>query len=170
MNKIDGLKHWKKQFPEDYEDARRQYKLNEICIKMGWDSPIYPKLNTEEFIERAKKVHGDKYDYSMVEYVNAHTKVKIICPIHGEFEQMPNPHFNGSGCLKCSGSYKMSTEELISKAKEVHGNKYDYSLVEYKDSKTKIKIKCPIHGVFEQIPRTHLKGTGCMECKKTLIW
>jgi very-short-patch-repair endonuclease len=124
------------------------------------------------FIEKAKIVHGNKYDYSLVDYKNNYTKVKIICPIHGVFEQKPYAHTsNKSGCPKCgleksSKKQRMSYEKFIEKAKTVHGNKYDYSLVKYINAKTKIKIICPIHGVFEQIPDNHLrKNYGCPKCK-----
>ena len=122
------------------------------------------QLTTEEFIRRAKEVHGDKYDYSKVEYVNKSTKVKIICPIHGEFEQIPDSHLHGHGCHKCVNCKQLTTEEFIHRAKEVHGDKYDYSKVEYINSHTKVKIICPIHGEFEQEPNSHLEGKGCPNC------
>ena len=122
-------------------------------------------LTTEEFIKKAKEIHDDKYDYSLVDYKNAKTKIKIICPKHGVFEQQPRAHLNKQGCPKCSLENKtLTTEEFIQKAKEIHGNKYDYSLVEYADSKTKVKIVCSKHGVFEQIPNDHLNGCGCPKC------
>lgn len=124
------------------------------------------------FIEKAKIVHGDKYDYSLIEYKNNYTKIKIICPIHGIFEQIPYAHTsNKSGCPKCgleksSKKQRLSYEKFIEKAKIIHGDRYDYSLVEYINAKTKIKIICPIHGVFEQIPDNHLrKNYGCPKCK-----
>ncbi|MDR0675740.1 MAG: hypothetical protein LBF97_01715 [Elusimicrobiota bacterium] len=124
---------------------------------------------TEQFIKQAKEVHGDKYDYSLVEYINNYTKIKIICPEHGVFEQIPKHHLNGSKCKKCINK-KRSLDKtytlniFIQKAKEVHGDKYDYSLVEYINSETKIKIICPIHGVFEQTPHLHIRGSGCRKC------
>ena len=128
------------------------------------------RKTTEEFIVEAKMVHGNKYDYSKVEYVNAHTKVCIICPKHGEFWQTPNSHLNGRGCSKCKGEAiairnSLTTEEFIKKAKEIHGDKYDYSKVEYIDSRTKICIICPIHGEFYMRPNDHLMGHGCQKCK-----
>lgn len=124
---------------------------------------------TEEFIERAKKVHGDRYDYSKVVYINTQTKVCIICPKHGEFWQMPSNHLKSQGCPKCKNEKKSSsnsynTEEFIEKAKMIHGDKYDYSKVKYIDSKTKVCIICPIHGEFYQTPNSHLNGHGCFEC------
>ncbi len=122
------------------------------------------KISTEEFIEKAKKIHRDKYDYSKAKYVNATTKVTIVCPIHGEFEQIPYSHLSGQGCPVCGGSKRLSTEEFIEKAKKVHGDKYDYSKVNYVNSSTKVTIICPVHGEFEQNPTSHLKGCGCAKC------
>lgn len=120
-------------------------------------------MDTKEFIERAKKIHGNKYDYSKVEYKNINTKVKIICPIHGEFEQLPKSHLDGHGCRLCSNG-TLSKEQFIKKAREIHGDKYDYSQVEYVNNKTKVAIICPEHGVFMQVPYLHLKGEGCCHC------
>ena len=122
------------------------------------------KLTTEEFIERSKKIHGDKYDYSKVKYKKAIEKVCIICPEHGEFWQTPSEHLSGYGCWKCGGTKKLTTEEFICKAKKIHGDKYDYSKVEYMNNKTKVCIICPEHGEFWQRPDMHLKGQGCQKC------
>ncbi len=118
----------------------------------------------ETFIAKAKRVHGDKYDYSKVEYVDNKTKVCIICPKHGEFWQTPNAHIQGSGCPKCNKSNKLTLDLFIEKAKQIHGNKYDYSKVAYVNSQTKVCIICPIHGEFWITPNSHLKGAGCREC------
>ena len=122
-------------------------------------------MNREEFIEKARKVHGDKYDYSKVVYKNAITKVCIICPEHGEFWQEAYSHTKGCKCQACAGSKKLTTEEFIEKARKVHGDKYDYSKVEYKNNRTPICIICPEHGEFWQLPINHLKGCGCKHCK-----
>ena len=122
------------------------------------------KLTTEEFIKRAREIHGDKYDYSKVNYINNHTNVIIICPEHGEFKQTPKSHLNGQGCPKCNGGVLQTTEEFIKKAKEIHGDKYDYSKVNYINSYTEVTIICSEHGEFKQKPRAHLKGYGCPKC------
>lgn len=120
---------------------------------------------TEQFIERARKVHGDKYDYSEVEYVDMSTKVKIICPEHGSFLQTPQRHVSGAKCPKCAHqSYVDTVDSFVEKARKVHGDKYDYSKVEYKNSHTKVCIICPKHGEFWQIPTNHLRGQGCPSC------
>jgi len=128
------------------------------------------KLTQEEFVIKAKAVHGDKYDYSMVDYVNYSTKVKIICKEHGEFEQTPNNHLNGKGCGKCSvKSRSYDTKIFIEKAKEVHGDKYNYSLVSYINNASKINIICHKHGEFKQTPNSHLNGNGCKKCAPKII-
>ena len=125
------------------------------------------KFTTDSFISEAKKIHGDKYDYSKVEYINTKTKVCIICPIHGEFLCTPNNHLSGKGCKYCSHrSFKYTTEEFINKAKSIHGDKYDYSKVNYINNSTKICIICPIHGEFWKQPNHHLNGYGCNKCSK----
>ena len=123
----------------------------------------------EKFIQKARKVHGDKYDYSKVEYVNSQTKVCIICPIHGEFWQEPAAHVRGYNCPKCANvkrgdTFRGRLNDFIIKAKEVHGDKYDYSKVEYVNSSTKICIICPEHGEFYMTPQNHLLGQGCPKC------
>jgi len=114
------------------------------------------KLTTEEIIQRCKKIHGDKYDYSLVDYIGIELKIKIICSKHGVFEQLVSNHTDKKqGCPKCVGRYR-TTAEFINKSNLIHKNKYDYSLVDYKNSHSKIKINCPIHGEFEQISIDHL--------------
>ena len=125
--------------------------------------------NKDEFIEKAKKVHGDKYDYSKVEYINNHTNVCIICPEHSEFRQTPHNHLQGRGCKKCAKlssrlKQRLGKDLFINKSKEVHGDKYDYSKVKYINNRTNICIICPIHGEFWQTPSNHLSGQGCPKC------
>ncbi|MBR6517537.1 MAG: hypothetical protein IKT40_11955 [Bacilli bacterium] len=127
------------------------------------------KLTLKNFIDRAKLIHGDKYDYSKVEYINNNTKVCIICPTHGEFWQSPKSHLKGYGCKECNGIRILTTERFIEESKLIHGNKYDYSKVEYVNYNTKVCIICPIHGEFWQLPHSHLKGHGCKKCKTIKI-
>jgi len=151
------------------------------------------RKTTEQFIEEARKIHGDKYDYSKVEYINQVTAVCIICPIHGEFKQIPKLHLRGSGCPKCGVEQQSekrrnkptvfkkervirekrqkfhvplikTTEEFINRAKEIHGDKYDYSKVVYKGKKEHVTIICPEHGEFQQRANFHLNGGGCPKC------
>ena len=133
----------------------------------GCKACSYQKSSTEDFIIKAKEKQFDKYDYSLVDYKTSKTKIKIICPIHGQFEQTPNSHLNGKGCSKCSSTAKLTTEEFIIKAKKIHKNKYDYSKTEYNNMKNKITIICPIHGEFEQESGSHInQKTGCSKCSK----
>ena len=127
------------------------------------------KKTKEEFIKKAKEIHGDKYDYSKVDYVNSATKVCIICPEHGEFWQIPSSHLQGKGCPKCAKERNrkkmaMATDGFIKRCKEIYGEKYDYSKVEYVNNHTKVCIICPEHGEFWQIPNNHLSGYGCRAC------
>lgn len=128
------------------------------------------KFDTKLFITKSSEVHNNKYDYSKVEYINAHTKVCIICPEHGEFWQTPNAHLNGKGCPKCgyikrSISQRSSLDEFIKKSRKFHKDKYDYSKVEYVNNLTKVCIICPEHGEFWMIPSNHLRGQGCPKCQ-----
>lgn len=166
-----------------YKNAREKVCI--VCKEHGefWQTPYNHlsgkgcgkcannfKMDVNLFIQKAKQVHGDKYDYSRVRYKNVNTKVCIICPIHGEFMQTPHNHLNGRGCFKCGGTSKSNKETFIGKAKNVHNNRYDYSKVEYVNARTKVCIICPEHGEFWQIPAHHLRGEGCSKCRgKTLL-
>ena len=121
-------------------------------------------INTKIFIEKAKQIHGDKYDYSKSKYIDTDTKVCIICPEHGEFWQTPHDHLDKHGCPTCGGRKKQTTEEFIEKAKQVHGDKYDYSKANYINNHTKIEIICLEHGSFRINPKSFLKGYGCKKC------
>lgn len=136
--------------------------------------------NVKEFIEKANQLHNNKYDYSQVNYVNSRTKVVIICPVHGSFEQSPSSHLQGNGCPKCARlwtekhrrnlqessrkSRGMTTDKWIARAKSVHGDKYDYSRTVYVNQRTDVEIICPIHGVFTQKADSHIRGCGCRAC------
>jgi hypothetical protein len=126
--------------------------------------------NTCRFIERSKEKHGDKYDYSKCIYKHSHKNIIIICKKHGEFEQTPASHLHGAGCQKCgielaNKNKRRSTQEFIRMAKRIHGNKYGYDLVIYTGCFTKVKIRCHTHGIFKQSPNLHLCGNGCNECR-----
>lgn len=125
--------------------------------------------DTASFIEKARDVHGDRYDYSQVEYKDAHTKVVIVCSEHGAFNQTPTNHFSGNGCptcgdQQCSEALRSNTDQFIAKAQAIHGDRYEYSMVDYKRNNIRVVIICPDHGPFEQMPSEHLVGSGCNEC------
>ena len=129
------------------------------CPKCGG---VFRK-NIQDFIMESKKIHGDKYDYSFSEYKNNMTKLKILCPTHGIFEMRPNDHLSKkAGCRKCL-SY--SYEKFVNEAKYIHNDRYDYSLVDIIGNNKKVKIICPIHGIFKQSVNNHILGSGCPICK-----
>lgn len=124
--------------------------------------------NTEQFIEKARRVHGEKYNYSKVNYVDSQNKVCIICQKHGEFFQTPSEHLQGYGCPACGGRQRLTLKQFIEKAKKFHGDKYDYSKTNYINGLTKVEIKCnKCKTTFWQIPAYHLSGEGCPKCKQS---
>ena len=126
---------------------------------------------TQDVIKEFKEIHGDKYDYSKVEYKNAKTKVCIICPEHGEFWQTPNHHLSGNGCPKCRKNEKLTQDDFINQCIEKYGNKYDYSKVNYKTAKDKVCIICPEHGEFWVTPDNFIrKNKGCKRCGKYKVF
>lgn len=122
------------------------------------------KKTTEEVISDFISVHGDKYDYSLVEYVNNKTKVKIMCKEHGVFEQGTIKHISGQGCKRCCTNTLLSTREIIERFIKVHGDTYNYSEVKYNGLKKDITIICHEHGKFVQSARSHLSGSKCRKC------
>lgn len=142
------------------------------CPECGLENVGRPFLNTEDFIAKAKEVHGNIYDYSKVQYETSGKKVVIICKLHGEFLQRPSSHCStGNGCPKCANDYvtsftRDSTESFIRKAQSRHGDTFDYSHVQYVNNGTKIKIACRTHGIFLMTPNQHLNGSGCKICNK----
>ena len=133
------------------------------------------KLTTEEFIERSTKIHNGFYDYSKSVYGGCEKKVIIICPKHGEFKQKAESHLQGQGCDKCGGSDKKTTSYFIERSTKIHNDFYDYSKTVYTNSKNKVIIICPKHGVFEQKADAHWLGSGCAKCtrhisKKETLW
>jgi len=151
-----------------FEQLAYQHKKGQGCKKCANEKLKNDRLfNNKIFIKKAKKIHSNKYDYSLVEYKGMLEKVKIICTEHGIFEVVPNNHLNGNNCTKCNKAYKLTKEIFIEKAKKLHGDKYDYSLVDYKNSRTKVKIICSEHGVFEQLANNHLRNMGCPICNES---
>lgn len=164
----------------DYKNSRTDVKI--ICKFHGefLQTPTHhlnghgcPKcagcepLTKQVFIQRANKIHLNKYDYTFLEYTSLNNKVDVLCFVHGLFSQNALNHLNGAGCPSCSGSKKHTTESFIEKCKLTHGSRYDYSLVDYTNNKAKIKIICKEHGVFLQTPIHHIRGSGCPKCKSS---
>lgn len=128
--------------------------------------------NKEDFIAKAKEVHGDKYTYDKVEYDGNDKKVIITCPIHGDFPVTPHSHKNGRGCPLCARERNKelqtdTLEEFIAKAKAVHGNKYSYDKTVYVKDSVPVFIACPIHGYFKMTPHNHKAGCGCQKCNQS---
>lgn len=144
----------------DFEQSPNQHLRGSGCPKCSHSTK---RKTTEEFIHESNKVHNNLYDYSNVNYINSNTNISIICKIHGDFEQSPINHLKSQGCPKCSGRNK-TTEEFINEATKIHNDLYDYSKVNYINSKNKIVIICKIHGDFEQSPINHLYKNGCPKC------
>jgi len=140
------------------------------CFKCSHDKLSKKRrTNPDDYLEKAKKIHGDKYDYSKTNYINSRTNIEIICKEHGLFEQNPLGHLNSIGCPKCKHIIKGQTsrktkEQFIEKAIKKHGDKYDYSETVYTLGTNKIKIICNEHGMFEITPANHLSGRGCQKC------
>lgn len=131
---------------------------------------MLPQNNkTNAFISKATIIHGDRYNYSKVVYVNAKTKVTIICKEHGEFTQTPSNHLSNFNCHKCANNLKLDTSTFIKKAKLIHGDRYDYSNVEYFNADKQVKIICKEHGEFKQIPDFHInRKCGCPKCSNNV--
>ena len=170
-----------------YIDAKT--KICIICPEHGgfWQRPLnhlkgygckgcqYEKLSKQnkmtinEFISKSIKLYGDKYSYEKTIYEKNNKKVIITCKEHGDFSITPNDFLDGHGCKQCANEtislkLRSNTKKFIEKAKGVHGDKYDYSKVEYYGNEDKICIICPEHGEFWQTPHTHLSGCGCKKC------
>ena len=194
MNKEEIIRRAKITHGDKYDlslikDAKVSDKITVKCEKHG---EFYPRLDHflkgsgcptcsgkirstfEEFKEKASKIHNGKYQYNDTNYINAHTKLAITCPIHGDFYQAPTNHLNGNGCPKCksdilSEKFSSNIVDFIEKSKIVHNNKYDYSLSGYVNNTTPTLIICPKHGEFWQTPQAHLSGRGCPFCRESRL-
>lgn len=131
------------------------------------------RLNPESWISKAKDIHGDKFNYSQTKYINATTKLDIICPIHGLQTMLPHHHLQGYGCGKCgkeqinkSNGRQLSTESFIEKIKEFNLN-LSFEKTIYKSKRSSLIVTCPIHGDYETKAEILLKGCGCPKCKSS---
>ena len=149
----------------EFEQTPNNHLNGQGCYKCGYCMFIF---TNDDFINNAKKIHDDKYDYSKINYIQMNKKVIIICKVqeHGEFEQTPSNHItHKQGCQKCANNYLSNTEEFIEKANLIHHDKYDYSNINYINNHTNVTIICKEHGDFEQTPQSHLSGCGCKCCE-----
>lgn len=175
-------------YGNDYDYSEVEYvdnrttKIKVICLKHG---PFYrtysslvqnqvgcpecrksiPKIrDTQTLIERAREVHGDKYDYSKTEFKNSRSKVIVTCPNHGDFEVLPTNLVKGRGCPKCADK-SWTQEEFINKGKEIHGNQFNYDLVKFEGFKNRVTLKCNYCGnIFDVLPQHHIQGRKCPKC------
>jgi hypothetical protein len=153
-----------------FEQKPGKHMRGQGCPKCARELKRYNELSTKEFLEKAEKIHGNRYDYSLVNYNKSYKKIKIICSEHGLFEQTPNNHLMGMKCGKCAlqdnaDKRRLTTEEFVKKARRgIHKDRYGYLEVNYKGCDIKVKIKCPVHGIFLQTPAAHIAGKGCPLC------
>ena len=155
----------------DFYMSAQKHLEGHGCPKCGIERRTKRQTcSLEIFKERSKEIHGSKYDYSnVVLNKNLHTKIKIVCPIHGEFEQYAYDHLKGHGCPKCAvEKAKLTFEDFLGKANIIHKGKYSYRQTILNGNKTKISITCPFHGEFEQDVESHLKGCGCPKCANSV--
>ena len=165
ISKITG------QIARSFGFKLKMYRLN--TLKKFLENKILELENdiknskTKEFIKKARNIHGFRYNYSKVKYIDSNTNIIIICDKHGEFPQRPGNHIKNkpSNCPKCSGKYQPTTKEFIAKCKKKHGNKFDYSEVVYKNQKTKITLKClKCNNYIYPTADCHLNRGGCAIC------
>ena len=143
------------------ESIVRRFENCRVC------SSNNQRYSNEDFVIKARQIHGEKYNYDLVEYKTSLSRVIIFCNLcKNTFLQAPGSHLRGNGCLICSGYKKYTKEEFSKKAIEVHGNRFDYNLVDYVNTETKVKIFCnKCKEIFFQAPHNHLGGNGCPVCK-----
>lgn len=147
------------EFKLSYLQHIRGQKCKQCTIKST-------KFTQKQAIENLKQIHKNKYDYSKSIYTNYRDKIIIICKNHGEFNQVYDDHAQGKGCPACGNVLRLDTKSVTEKLNKIHNFKYDYSLIEYKNARSILKIICPIHGVFEQVYTKHQQGQGCSKCTR----
>lgn len=166
--KVDVICHEKDEFGKEhgiFSIRAGNHSSGTGCPKCGkrW------QMTKEDFVLKSRQVHGDKYDYTHTIYEKSTKKVKIRCPKHGIFEQVASSHMYGCGCPKCNKGIKYDIKSFIERAREVHGDYYDYTKVEYVNAKVPVEIICPRHGSFFQTPDAHDRGCGCPQCKSSKL-
>jgi len=157
----DDIEDW-----DDFEevDLSKKKYMSDKNYQSHKERGLKSRLTQKEIIKRFRELHGDKFDYSKVDYQGDKKKVIIICPEHGEILINPRGHSRGRGCGKCGG-LNLTTQDVLHSFKKMHGDRYDYSKVDYKDNKTKVIIICKEHGEFLLHPTRHMKvGRGCQKC------
>lgn len=155
---------FRKESPNAYNAALRLKIMDDITTHMPESNS--KKKNIDTFIEKAKSIHNDRFNYDKSEYINTNTPLIVTCPLHGDFTVTPKEHYKNSngGCIKCSNRYRRTVDEFITDAEIKHGGKYKYDKVNFNNIRDKVIITCPNHGDFEQVARDHLRGAGCPDC------
>jgi len=137
-------------------------------MPVEWNCIMPRKWTHDKFVEYAKKIHENKYDYSVTKFHSVDGKIQIGCPEHGVFVQLPSNHIQGKGCPECKRRKAANGIEIfIKKSRGIHGNKYNYDKVVYTNNCSMVKIVCDLHGEFEQEPRMHISGRGCPMCGRS---
>lgn len=122
------------------------------------------KMSHDDFLAKARKIHGSLYDYRLVNYVNSRTPISIVCPIHGVYRQTPHNHLKGQRCGQCFSNRALTTEEFVKRSVEKHGNRYGYEKSFVSKAQDLVEILCPLHGFFLQTASSHMKGHHCFKC------
>jgi len=144
------------------------------CSKCAFENNIrnnqLKEKSKNEFEQKANLVHQNVYDYSKTNYINAVSKVTVICKNHGEFSITPNNHLRGKGCPPCGKEkYRLSKikpfQEYYDDFIKLYNDRFDYSLVNWKGGTTRIIVICKKHGEFSVIPHAHRQGTECSKCR-----
>lgn len=146
-----------------YHHITRKSGCN-LCYKENRKNNKSHRIYFKDILLEFRKIHGYKYEYNELSYINTLTEIEITCKKHGVFKQTPKQHKNGYGCQICGGSKKLSNDEFINNSRNIHGDKYDYSITKYVNTNTKVKIICNKHGEFYKVPKLHLSGSGCQKC------
>lgn len=156
-----------------FQQRPYNHSIGEGCpgCKQEYMRKILP-MSLREFVQKAMTVHGMVYDYSKSIYNGSKEKVEIICTNHGSFWQTPNNHLRGQSCPSCANvvianKNRKTTDEFVRDAKKVHGDRYDYLGVDYKNKDADVIIICHKHGAFNQSPHNHLIGAGCPKCSSS---
>lgn len=153
-----------------FQQLPSNHRTGQGCPKCKFEKVAkHNQSNTEDFIQKANKVHNQHYSYEKTNYLNNKTKVAITCPYHGSFKQTPSDHLSGKGCQKCARKLvgelnTFTTETFIENANKVHKYKYDYSSTIYTKMQNKLTVICPTHGHFKQKAANHIQGQGCPSC------
>ena len=171
QTKIDHSlgKGCKKCNATSHHGSKKNLLNNPIPLHNLINKPYHTKITKEIFLERCKEKYGNKFDYSNINYINRLTPIKIICKKHGEFEVTPKQHLHSCGCPRCCKENRakgrtLSKETWIEECNKIHGNKYNYSKVNYNNGNDYVEIICPKHGSFFQKASNHRYGHGCPKC------